>query len=130
MCGIAGILSLSPTKDASAERLERMLASIFHRGPDEAGLHCDDQAALDAAVHKLGEHHAWEKLHQVERILGDSGRRDFQQRAAGLLHGEQRVAASQIDKVVAPADEGGFEEVRGCRHGEEKPRPEFLKLFV
>ena len=46
MCGIAGILSLSPTKDASAERLERMLASIFHRGPDEAGRLVDRELAM------------------------------------------------------------------------------------
>ncbi|HZE99977.1 MAG TPA: ATP-binding cassette domain-containing protein [Planctomycetota bacterium] len=32
-----------------------------------------DHTALDAAVHRLGEQHAWEKLHQVERILGDMG---------------------------------------------------------
>jgi ATP-binding cassette subfamily F protein uup len=45
-----------------------------------------DQVALDAAVHKLGEHHAWEKLHQVERILGDmdlDGDRLFDDLSAG-----------------------------------------------
>jgi ATP-binding cassette subfamily F protein uup len=30
-----------------------------------------DQAQLDEAVRRLGEERAWEKLHQVERILGD-----------------------------------------------------------
>src|SRR5579862_1559120 len=30
-----------------------------------------DQTRLDEAVHRLSEHHAWEKLHQVERMLGD-----------------------------------------------------------
>ena len=45
-----------------------------------------DQARLDEAVHRLSEHHAWEKLHQVERILGDmdlDGDRLFDDLSAG-----------------------------------------------
>ena len=30
-----------------------------------------DHATLDQAVHRLGEQHAWDQLHHVERILGD-----------------------------------------------------------
>jgi ATP-binding cassette subfamily F protein uup len=59
-----------------------------------------DQAALDAAVHQLGEHHAWEKLHQVERILGDmdlDGDRLFDDLSAGR---KRRVllARALVDK--------------------------------
>ncbi len=46
MCGIAGILSLESTRSVPPERLERMLASIFHRGPDEAGRLVDRELAM------------------------------------------------------------------------------------
>ena len=46
MCGIAGILSLDPKRAASPEQLERMLVSIFHRGPDEAGRLLDRELAM------------------------------------------------------------------------------------
>src|SRR5579859_1806348 len=45
-----------------------------------------DQGQLDEAVRRLGEHHAWEKLHQVERILGDmdlDGERVYDDLSAG-----------------------------------------------
>jgi ATP-binding cassette subfamily F protein uup len=45
-----------------------------------------DHARLDEAVRRLGEHHAWEKLHQVERILGDmdlDGERLYDDLSAG-----------------------------------------------
>ncbi len=46
MCGIAGILSLEATRSVPPERLERMLESIFHRGPDEAGRLVDRELAM------------------------------------------------------------------------------------
>ncbi len=46
MCGIAGILSLDSTRSVPPERLEPMLASIFHRGPDEAGRLIDRELAM------------------------------------------------------------------------------------
>ena len=46
MCGIAGILRLDRTTAAPAEVLERMLQSIFHRGPDEDGRLIDGELAL------------------------------------------------------------------------------------
>ncbi len=46
MCGIAGILSLDSMRSVPPERLERMLASIFHRGPDEAGRLIDRELAM------------------------------------------------------------------------------------
>jgi len=59
-----------------------------------------DQVALDFAVHRLGEHQAWEKLHQVERILGDmdlDGDRLFDELSAGR---KRRVllARALVDK--------------------------------
>jgi asparagine synthase (glutamine-hydrolysing) len=46
MCGIAGILSLNPQKIVPPERLERMLQTIFHRGPDEDGRLVDRELAM------------------------------------------------------------------------------------
>lgn len=46
MCGIAGILQLDRTKGAPPEVLERMLLSIYHRGPDEDGRLVDGELAM------------------------------------------------------------------------------------
>ena len=46
MCGIAGIVSSDRLDQDAPSRAIRMRDVISHRGPDEAGLHCDDQAAL------------------------------------------------------------------------------------
>ncbi len=46
MCGIAGILQLDRTQAAPPEVLERMLLSIFHRGPDEDGRLVDGELAM------------------------------------------------------------------------------------
>lgn len=49
MCGIAGILSLRPSiaiGESQAEILDRMLMSIFHRGPDEDGRLVDGELAM------------------------------------------------------------------------------------
>lgn len=46
MCGIAGILKLDQSTVAPADVLERMLQSIFHRGPDEDGRLVDGELAM------------------------------------------------------------------------------------
>ncbi|MEZ6091541.1 MAG: asparagine synthase (glutamine-hydrolyzing) [Pirellulaceae bacterium] len=46
MCGIAGILNFEPSRTASVEVLQRMLLSIFHRGPDEDGTLIDGNLAM------------------------------------------------------------------------------------
>ena len=46
MCGIAGFVAPGLPADETAARLERMLASIVHRGPDGAGLHVAPGLAL------------------------------------------------------------------------------------
>src|SRR5436309_882907 len=46
MCGIAGIVSSDRLFSDAAERASTMGAIITHRGPDEAGLYCDERAAL------------------------------------------------------------------------------------
>jgi len=71
--------------DRVAEGLGPLGSAIadYHRLHQQAH---PDQAALEAAVHTLGEHHAWEQLHQVERILGDmdlDGERLFDDLSAG-----------------------------------------------
>ena len=46
MCGIAGIVAVDRLDHDAPARALRMRDIITHRGPDEAGLHCDDHAAL------------------------------------------------------------------------------------
>src|SRR5215475_11021865 len=48
MCGIAGFVSLSGGRPDPA-RLERMVATLRHRGPDDRGTFCDASTALGAA---------------------------------------------------------------------------------
>lgn len=49
MCGIAGILNLSPEQPVFEESLRQMLAMIRHRGPDQFGIYCDEQMGLGSA---------------------------------------------------------------------------------
>ncbi|OAF10683.1 asparagine synthetase B [Bradyrhizobium centrolobii] len=47
MCGIAGIVALSPhAASPSREALLRMVGALAHRGPDERGLYRDERAGL------------------------------------------------------------------------------------
>jgi asparagine synthase (glutamine-hydrolysing) len=46
MCGIAGIVAVDGLDEQAAARALQMRDVIVHRGPDEAGLHCDAHAAL------------------------------------------------------------------------------------
>jgi len=49
MCGIAGILNLTEGPPPSQDQVQRMLAQIRHRGPDEFGLYLDDRVAMGNA---------------------------------------------------------------------------------
>src|SRR3954454_14056184 len=46
MCGIAGIVASDRLHADERARLPLMRDIITHRGPDEAGTHCDDYAGL------------------------------------------------------------------------------------
>jgi asparagine synthase (glutamine-hydrolysing) len=46
MCGIAGIVAVDSLDQDAPARAMRMRDVITHRGPDEAGLHCDPCAVL------------------------------------------------------------------------------------
>lgn len=46
MCGIAGSIQLDQSKSATRGLLDRMLTSIFHRGPDEDGRLIDRELAM------------------------------------------------------------------------------------
>ena len=46
MCGIAGIVSSARLQADTRDRALAMRQVVVHRGPDEAGLHADDYAAL------------------------------------------------------------------------------------
>jgi asparagine synthase (glutamine-hydrolysing) len=46
MCGVAGILNLTENQPVQVDQLQRMLASIRHRGPDGVGIYRDADAGL------------------------------------------------------------------------------------
>jgi asparagine synthase (glutamine-hydrolysing) len=46
MCGIAGIVSVDRLDEHAPARAVGMRDVLTHRGPDEAGLHCDEHAVL------------------------------------------------------------------------------------
>jgi asparagine synthase (glutamine-hydrolysing) len=48
MCGICGIYDFSRRQAVDAAVLERMNASLFHRGPDAGGIHLDGPVGLAA----------------------------------------------------------------------------------
>jgi len=48
MCGIAGALDLTGTRDFPAGRLSAMTDAIIHRGPDDEGFHREPGVALGA----------------------------------------------------------------------------------
>jgi asparagine synthase (glutamine-hydrolysing) len=48
MCGIAGALDLTGTREFSAQRLLAMTGAIAHRGPDDEQVHCEPGVALGA----------------------------------------------------------------------------------
>ena len=49
MCGITGILNLSPQQPPDENLLLRMVSILSHRGPDEQGLYLDDHIGLGHA---------------------------------------------------------------------------------
>jgi asparagine synthase (glutamine-hydrolysing) len=46
MCGISGKLYFDPARAVERSVLERMNAVLAHRGPDDAGIHCDGPIGL------------------------------------------------------------------------------------
>jgi asparagine synthase (glutamine-hydrolysing) len=53
MCGIAGILSLTPGARVPREALDVMAAQLVHRGPDDAGQYVDPQGRCGFAFRRL-----------------------------------------------------------------------------
>lgn len=53
MCGIAGILSLSPHSRITVDDLRPMAAAIAHRGPDDEGFHVDAQGRCGLTFRRL-----------------------------------------------------------------------------
>lgn len=53
MCGIAGILSLSPRTRVTPEPLRTMAGQLVHRGPDDEGYYVDPQGRCGLAFRRL-----------------------------------------------------------------------------
>ena len=48
MCGIVGAVNFQREQPASMDALSAMLASLYHRGPDDEGRHVGTHVALGA----------------------------------------------------------------------------------
>ncbi|GAK51750.1 asparagine synthase (Glutamine-hydrolyzing) [Candidatus Moduliflexus flocculans] len=46
MCGIAGVINYYEKRDVSKQLIEKMVASLEHRGPDDAGIHVKENVGL------------------------------------------------------------------------------------
>jgi len=46
MCGICGIYYFDRTRPVDSEKLKRMMAALFHRGPDESGVFIKNNIGL------------------------------------------------------------------------------------
>jgi asparagine synthase (glutamine-hydrolysing) len=46
MCGIAGVLNLKEPGSISSDLIEKMISTLYHRGPDESGIYLDDWIGL------------------------------------------------------------------------------------
>ncbi len=53
MCGIAGILSLSPAARVEPDDVDRMSAQLVHRGPDDQGRYVDPQGRCGLGFRRL-----------------------------------------------------------------------------
>jgi asparagine synthase (glutamine-hydrolysing) len=53
MCGIAGILSLSPGAPVEPDAVDRMSAQLVHRGPDDQGRYVDPQGRCGLGFRRL-----------------------------------------------------------------------------
>lgn len=53
MCGFAGFLDISATTPDRARVVEAMAATLVHRGPDDQGVWCDDQAGIALGFRRL-----------------------------------------------------------------------------
>ena len=46
MCGIAGVINYYEKRDVSKQLLDKMVAALEHRGPDDVGLHLKGNVGL------------------------------------------------------------------------------------
>jgi asparagine synthase (glutamine-hydrolysing) len=46
MCGVSGLVWRDPSRPAGLAEVEAMNAAIFHRGPDDGGVHVHGTATL------------------------------------------------------------------------------------
>jgi asparagine synthase (glutamine-hydrolysing) len=72
MCGITGLLDRSLSPGEGEMRLERMLNSLIHRGPDSFGIHCQPEDGLYLGMRRLkiidlagGEQPIWNETRDV-----------------------------------------------------------------
>lgn len=71
MCGIAGIVAWKPSPNLNVE-VDKMIGNLVHRGPDDQGIWCDNDAGVGLGQRRLAIIDLSEHGHQP--MLSSSGR--------------------------------------------------------
>ncbi len=70
MCGIAGIFNLHSNKEISKDALKRMVAIMYHRGPDGFGFYTDDKIGFGhARLSIIDLEGGWQPIHNEDRTI-------------------------------------------------------------
>ena len=120
MCGIAGFVSLNGNRP-DPDRLDRMVATLRHRGPDDRGAFCDATAALGAArlsiIDVAGGHQPISVEDGAITVVQNGEIYNYVELRADLERRGRRFATACDTEVIAHlyATEGvaGFQKMRG-----------------
>src|SRR2546426_7546908 len=120
MCGIAGFVSFDGCPP-DGDRLERMIATLRHRGPDDRGTFVDPPAALAAArlsiIDVAGGHQPISIEGGAITVVQNGEIYNYVELRDALQRGGRRLATASDTEVIAHlyANEGvaAFEKMRG-----------------
>jgi asparagine synthase (glutamine-hydrolysing) len=112
VCGIAGIYSLKERPLALDGLLERMTASLTHRGPDECGYHRDAKAALGHRRLSIidlasGQQPLYNEDHSVSVVFNGEIYNFEEIRRQLIEHGHHFRTRSDTETIVHAYEEWG-----------------------
>ncbi len=123
MCGIAGILSLSPDVRVPRDALATMAAQLVHRGPDDEGYYLDPQGRCGLAFRRLsiidvaGGHQPLPNEDQTVWVILNGEIYNFQELRAELAQqGHHFTTCSDTEAIVHLYEQQGeacFNELAG-----------------
>ena len=107
MCGIAGILSLSPDVRVDADALDRMSAALVHRGPDDEGRYLDPECRCGFGFRRLsiidvaGGHQPIANEDQTVWVVFNGEIYNFRELRAELQEQGHRFTTRSDSEVIA-----------------------------